>query len=251
MENTFIPVAVINNPKIRDYYICGDLHGMYSILMNALGKTGFDPTQDKLICTGDIVDYGWQNEKCIELLDKDWFLSVRGEHEQTIINALKSETFQYEHLMNGGDWLYELPLAKHIEIAQRFSKLPYAIEIHHQGKIYGVVHADVLGNSWNVFKNSLTKKGLRRILSRNVHNHALWSDDRFYKPPIQTQPIIGIDMVFFGHNITLNAFRRYNYCYIDTGATFAHKITLLKLSEENIQALPMQKTNGSIFDLIV
>lgn len=159
MENTFIPVAVINNPKIRDYYICGDLHGMYSILMNALGKTGFDPTQDKLICTGDIVDYGWQNEKCIELLDKDWFLSVRGEHEQTIINALKSETFQYEHLMNGGDWLYELPLTKHIEIAQRFSKLPYAIEIHHQGKIYGVVHADVLGNSWNVFKNSLTKKG--------------------------------------------------------------------------------------------
>ena len=62
-------------------------------------------TDDKRVfVVGDLIDKGVDNLKCVELLDKGWFINVRGNHEQFCIDSLNDPTIAYYHKMrnNGG-----------------------------------------------------------------------------------------------------------------------------------------------------
>ena len=47
----------------------------------------------------DCCDRGTDNLKCVELLDKDWFTTVRGNHEQFCIDGLDDQTTAYYRKM--------------------------------------------------------------------------------------------------------------------------------------------------------
>lgn len=245
MKLTVSPaVKILNHPGVRDYYVCGDIHGMVSLLYAKLNSLGFDPSMDRLVCTGDIVDRGSQSIQAVLLLKEDWFESVCGNNEDMVLRALADRRHITYHLKNGGRWLYDLD-PEEIKLVESLLKdLPYAIEIHHQGAKYGVVHADVMGNNWNNFKDQLL--GKRSLLSflycsstrRDIYQHTIWSRDRFMEAHANLSAIRGVDAVFAGHNITPRPIHRKNMFYIDTGAFMSHKLTVLKLDPKCLECIP-------------
>lgn len=250
MKLTTTPaVKVIKDPNVRDYYVCGDIHGMLNPLLAKLRQLGFDPELDRLVCCGDLGDRGWNSYEVAMLLKEDWFESVLGNHEEMALKALMDSRFKAHHLDNGGRWLHELNQEQKKLVASLYENLPYAIEIQHNGFTYGVVHADVLGSNWESFKsNLLGNKTLLSFLqssflysscvSRDVYTHCIWSRERFLQPSFELREIKGVDAVFFGHNITPRPIRKLNMFYIDTGAYLSHKVTILKLDPVTLNNIP-------------
>lgn len=52
------------------------------------------------------------------------------------------------HSYHGGAWLYELPIHQQQTIVEQCRNLPIILEIQHNQKIYGFVHADIHINDW-------------------------------------------------------------------------------------------------------
>jgi hypothetical protein len=89
------------NLKGRDF-VCGDIHGSFSLVQKFMDSINFDKTKDRLFCCGDLVDRGPQNEECLALLYEPWFFLVRGNHEQMMLDYYAGETRWW--LNNGGLW---------------------------------------------------------------------------------------------------------------------------------------------------
>ena len=117
------------NERGRDFVI-GDIHGCLDAVERLLEKSSFDRTKDRLICTGDLTHRGPDSLGCLQLLEEDWFLSVRGNHEANTLDALnlhfgmpttKTDAF-YKLAADGGLWLCEL-------VAKSFSSSPKAPKV--------------------------------------------------------------------------------------------------------------------------
>ena len=81
--------------------------------------------------------------------------------EATLDNEMKDM-----HTHHGGAWLYDLPIEQQQSIVDQCRNLPIILEIHHNNKVYGFVHADININDWEDFK----QKFLRTIISLLVSN---------------------------------------------------------------------------------
>lgn len=100
----------INGADWRNIWVVGDLHGCYTNLMNRLDAVGFDPAQDLLVSVGDLIDRGTENVECLDLINQPWFLAVRGNHEQMMLDAIAAGYGGKEihWRQNGGSWYYFL-----------------------------------------------------------------------------------------------------------------------------------------------
>lgn len=195
------------NIKGQDY-ILGDLHGYIKDLYTHLNQIGFDKKKDRLICVGDLIDRGPDNEMVLKLLKEPWFYSVRGNHEQMAIDIAKSPYF-HDTERYGAGWLCFSPKNIQMKYAKEFDKLPHVIEIETTyGKI-GVVHADTNFEDWNVFIKDVMKK------EEEVLNYILWKDYRF-KSKNETV-IKNIERVYVGHITNKDILQLGNVYYIDLG----------------------------------
>lgn len=85
--------------------IIGDIHGYLEALENALcllEKIGVD----EIVCLGDVVDGGEQNDECVALLKQRNIKTVKGNHDEINDCLIKKETQQ---------WLDRLPEKIHLE----------------------------------------------------------------------------------------------------------------------------------------
>ena len=139
------------NDRGKDYVV-GDLHGCYDMLMDQLLAINFNFAYDRLFCCGDLIDRGDKSLECLLLMYEPWFFSVRGNHEQMMIDY-------YVHgqddgglwYINGGSWeLSENPVEMKELASEADYLLPYQIEIDES---IGIVHADI-GSSWREVKES-------------------------------------------------------------------------------------------------
>lgn len=103
------------NQRGRDFVV-GDLHGCLQDLQFLLESVSFDPTRDRLISTGDLIDRGPDSPGCLALLDEPWFEVVAGNHEVMFMDYLKAidTPTQIESanaiglfVYNGGEWAVE------------------------------------------------------------------------------------------------------------------------------------------------
>ena len=217
---------ITGNVSGRDF-ICGDIHGCYSLLYSELNKLNFDETKDRLFCTGDLVDRGPESLDVLDILDKSWFHSVLGNHDlfacEFYANKLNPNMEFNESIykLNGGDWFISLDIETQRIIANKFSKLPIAIELESKGELIGIVHADCPFNDWNDFKFKLQNP------DRNLILECIWNRDRI-KNKDQTS-INNIDRVYHGHTVLENVEVYGNRYYIDTGAVFYDKLTIIEL----------------------
>jgi serine/threonine protein phosphatase 1 len=200
----------IHKLKINDnkrLFFVGDIHGHFDVFNYALKSLGFNEN-DAIVSVGDLIDRGEQN---IEVLS--FFLHTKnaygviGNHEEMAIKGLLygmgSEKNMW--LTNGGNWQkkYNEEFIKGI-LYSLSKKFPYCLEIEHQGKFFGVCHAEFPHDDWNT---ELTKKDLKKLVwnrneVRNTHSNRI---------------VKNIDYLIHGHTIFKRPNVIGNQHWIDTG----------------------------------
>jgi len=235
------------NNKGRDF-VCGDLHGCFELLEEKLAEVEFNPLCDRLFIVGDIIDRGTDSQKALQYLQKSWFHSVRGNHEQMFLDWIKedipsfrNDAFRF-HIHNGGIWIADY-LGVHIQKladdmhsneliskiypdlvlwADTIAKLPYAIEIKSHKKKIGIVHAEIPESvQWPSLEAELNKP--------NVLYSILFSRKFIKSGKRKKYHISGVDKIYCGHTIVDSPKKIGNVHYIDTGAYSAHHLTLTEL----------------------
>jgi len=139
----------VNYPKNtqgRDF-VCGDLHGAYVRLQDALEFIKFDKNVDRMFSVGDLVDRGPQNEECLRLLNEPWFHAVRGNHEQLMDHFYTDGPYGSYWARNGGDWgrIYGGIETNEIQqLSAKAAELPLMITVERQdNKFFHVIHAEL------------------------------------------------------------------------------------------------------------
>lgn len=225
----------VKQNEVGHDYVVGDVHGCYRTLMKLLDKVYFNPEKDRLFSVGDLVDRGQHSLKCLELLHKEWFFAVRGNHEQNMLdyvdiladaNVHPSDLQHTAHVYrcNGGGWfaddlahsmqMYALGLARN---------MPVAMTVQTPEGEVGLVHADVPYRDWKQLVADLEVV----TLDEHLVNQCLWSRTR-----VKTKnctDVLNVKRVFIGHTVLPEWKAFGNVINIDTGCVFKQKLTLFKL----------------------
>lgn len=210
-------IHYIDGDLFRDVYLVGDIHGQKDRLIRQLDSLGFDYNQDLLVAVGDLVDRGKQGYETAKLIEEDWFVSVRGNHDHYCIQGFNDIRYEISHMAanNGGAWFYLQDREKQIELVRLFDTLPYLIEIKRAGKKYGVVHADLPELDWDIVKQLLLDDAM--VYGRNIKHHLTWARGLVY---MQDYHIKNIDHVFIGHTVVDEKLTIGNVSFIDTGSVY-------------------------------
>ena len=217
-----------NNQRLL---ITGDLHGSLDILESSLKELEFVSGQDVLICVGDLCDRGPKSEETLRkfLFDKTGsFYSVRGNHDQMMVdNDWELQIF------NNGQWILDIDNDSRIVYGQLIDqKLPYTLEVNHNGKVYGICHAEVPleFGSWDDYCDTLQHN--KQLQKETLWNREVVAFPEHYKygPLVQ-----GINYVFHGHTPVEDPLIIANRVYIDTGAVFKDGyLTIVEVRDELI-----------------
>lgn len=233
--NPFVEQLSQNN--LGDDYIVGDLHGRYSELMQQLKDIDFDFQKDRLIAVGDLGDRGDESDKVIQLLEEPWFRSVRGNHDQFILDQFEEERVLlyggYKrveptilHRRIEGAWFFQLDEQCRAYLAKLLMPLPYIIELYIHGYKIGINHAGIptrYGNSWNDVVNDIYKRDTRELCLR-TRRHA-----EMHQEGIE-RVIEDIDYTIHGHTCFEKPLFTLFSAFIDTFDK-SGQLTILKVSD--------------------
>lgn len=218
VQNTqFQPHVILpENTQGRDF-IVSDLHGHRQQLDAQLSKLGFSHKIDRVLCVGDLIDRGPQSNECLALLDEPWFYSVRGNHEQMLIDTIAEQTdSQWSRwLMNGGSWVLNEPESATNQWAVLLNRLPLTITLPCQGARIGICHAEYNDGHW----------GERYEAAVETQMEWIWGRSRL-KAENKT-PINGIDWVFSGHTVVPEITELGNSVFIERGAYLENPLTII------------------------
>lgn len=210
----------IDGGKYRKIFVVGDIHGCLDPLSLALQARGFSVKEDLLVSVGDLIDRGKDSVACLALIEQPWFAAVRGNHEQMAIDAIHGQNVD-RWLRNGGDWFFKLP-AEEEGRARRLimlaDELPHIIELATQdGQLTVIAHADYPLNSYHY--------------QQPVDAYAvIWNRDRIAESSRGHPAVIsGAQRFYFGHTPVEEVRHYANQYYIDTGAVFGGKLTMLQI----------------------
>ena len=240
--------CVACNKQGRDFVV-GDIHAAMHLLECALDKVEFDKGSDRLFCLGDLIDRGDNNQALIALLGQPWFFSLRGNHEQMLLNRfdyspmahwLDGGKNQHEahklHVQNGGHWFDEMDACGQEAIYHKLSQLPVAMTLETQNGRLGLVHAEVPQpfEDWLRFIAQLETQG-------DVRHEALWSrwfvgdvydfhHHVYLDPALDTRWVANVDATVHGHTPVREPVVNGNQLWIDT-ANITGELTILNASE--------------------
>ncbi|MEZ3498895.1 metallophosphoesterase [Pantoea sp. KPR_PJ] len=209
----------LNGENWQNIWIVGDLHGCRAQLDAMLLEKGFDKQQDLLISVGDLIDRGPDSCGCLALITEPWFRCVRGNHEEMAIDALRChETMLW--MINGGEWFYQLKGAALItarHMLKALHNLPLILHLQLADRIVIVAHADYPSDHY--------------AWEQPVDWHqVVWSRKRINRLQSgKRERIEGADDFYFGHTPLQRPLERGNLHYIDTGAVFGNRLTLVQL----------------------
>ena len=209
----------LNGENWRHIYIVGDLHGCRPLLDEQLLACHFNTYEDLLISVGDLIDRGPDSPACLALLNQPWFRSVRGNHEEMALNALQKGLHR-QWTANGGDWFYALEGTAMIEAKHaiyRCRELPLILHVQLEDRIVVVAHADYPSShyAWGAEVDEQKTVWSRSRIERNQKGKG--------------QIITGADAFYFGHTPLSAPLHIWNQHYIDTGAVFGNRLTLVRV----------------------
>ena len=221
MEKSTMPrtLTLPENTQGRDFVI-GDLHGAHELLKRAMKEAKFDPTKDRVISVGDLVDRGPNSPDALWLLKQPWFFAVRGNHEALFLNICEKDgklnhlAQEFNKSANGLDWVFKEKPETLAALREAFSKLPYAIEVKTDRGMVGFIHAEVpAGMDWATFKKKLEDGDISTMRSALLSRKRGEAGDNTGVP--------GIDRIFMGHTVQSGGVKQRGNCfYIDTGGVF-------------------------------
>lgn len=212
------------NEKGRDFVV-GDVHGMYSLIMEELDNIDFDDTKDRCFCVGDLIDRGPASAHCLRLTKEPWFFSTYGNHEDLLLQAIAGKQHYMDVMwhQNGGDWARQESQESLDEFVEICRELPYFITLHHKsGKKVGICHAQAPTDDWNDICE-LTEKELQA---------AIWGRSVASGKAPRGYLIKNVDLTVHGHTPMQRIKRVSNSLFIDTGGCFdTGKLTIINLDE--------------------
>lgn len=196
----------------------GDIHGCFDLLTQQLEGVSFDGEIDRLFSVGDLVDRGPESKDCLNWLAKPWFHAVRGNHEQM---AIDHDLWLDDLLIkNGCKWFVDLTVEEKQIFIDAFDKLPYVIEVDTSKGLVGILHAEPIVHSWEPLKYLVDT-------STNAKDITLWSRNRIER---RIQSVVeGVAAVYVGHTPVQEVTKLGNVVYIDTGAVWTSKLTLIQI----------------------
>lgn len=223
------------NPGGRDYVV-GDIHGCFHMLDALLERLAFDSARDRLFCVGDLIDRGPQSPRALEFLDAPWFHTIRGNHEQMMLDAVH-EGGQAKTLwrMNGGEWFAALGGDRAQAFVEHAVALPHAIEVQIPGGgLAGLVHAQMPMPDWTMLRRGLEREPLNAELAATM----LWERSSAHEverrhdgaPARMPVAIRNIDVVFFGHTPVREPRAVENTRWLDTGAFMGGSLSIAELA---------------------
>lgn len=224
--NTLLPERPLQrfarNLRGRDFVV-GDVHGHFELLERLLERVTFDTAADRLFAAGDLVDRGPYSPQVFDWLAKPWFASVRGNHEQLVIDVVLAGDDRDLHFRNGGAWLYKLTPVTRERIAWRLQQLPLVIEVElGEGRRAGIVHAEAPVSpafpDWDSGVAALAGE-LGDSARRNAVGLAMWARTRIEKEDATV--IAGLERLYVGHTAQSAVRPLGNTHYIDTGSGYA------------------------------
>lgn len=213
----------IDCSKYRQVLVVGDLHGSFDKLMKALKNEGFDREKDLVVCVGDLIDRGEKNLECLGLILEPWFETVLGNHEVLALDSISTPSFQALNnwVYNGGNWYYDLEDRGLADLLlEKVKELPYVIELNLpqniEHKKIVVCHTDYPEDSYEYGK-PVDKFDI------------VWSRDRINN---HSEVVVkGADLFIHGHTPLKEVAKYGNRLYIDTGAVFGGKLTIIQVNE--------------------
>ena len=220
-KSVFQPhLCLPENQTGRDFLV-SDLHGHRPRLDTALLDLNFDFNRDRLIAVGDLIDRGPDSQGCLALLQEPWFWSVRGNHEQMLIDTVReqSDSLWRRWLLNGGGWALDQPDILIRDWALDLAQLPLTLTLDCRGQTLGVCHAEYSGADW----------GQRTAASDQQVVEWLWGRSRLKLH--NNLPIEGVDWVFSGHTVVPEVQILGNSVFIERGAYLDNPLTVIDLQQ--------------------
>lgn len=204
-------IKYIKHDSGRVFFI-GDLHGQLGQFNEALEAVNFDKNQDIVVATGDLIDRGPDSLGCLDLIYEPWFHTVKGNHEEMMIQAVMYSDRRWDHCwyMNGGHWYHGLDSSEQSLInIEDVNNLPLIIELDVGDKKIVVCHATFPLPTYDS-PTSLTELEAECLL----WSRTLFNDCFLYG---RSENIDGADLFVFGHTGVSTVKKSANQCYIDTG----------------------------------
>lgn len=221
------------NTKGRDFVV-GDTHGCLEDLLVMLKLISFDEENDRLFSVGDLIDRGPNSRETAELIYKPWFFSIRGNHEQMMIDALlrNDRNSQNTWLGNGGMWYLSEDKTAMLDLAKDFDTLPLVIVVGEGEDRFNVVHAELI-HMKQVDHHRVRVKVTDKMIDRWVFDEEeefgmVWgrtiiSNGHPTFPPPEHQlwhDLEEMSMTYVGHTPVRDTVIVQRQMYIDNGAVF-------------------------------
>ena len=152
------------------HYVIGDVQGCYSELQALINKIKFNPSKDKIIFAGDLVNRGNQSLEVMEFCMKykgsikavlgnhDFYLLYLIEHQKknkSLKKVLESRNIQKYH-----SWLKKLPLLLEVKIKETketfwisHAGIPYLWDMRMAKKLSKEIQAGMKDDSFKILKN--------------------------------------------------------------------------------------------------
>lgn len=213
------------NAKGRDFVV-GDIHGMFDALGELLSVVEFDPHKDRLFSVGDLVDRGPLSRDAADWIKQPWFHAIRGNHDDMLMLAGTDNIDIQLHVINGGTWWYARTDKEKDALVKAMSTLPIAIEIDTDDGTVGLVHAEVPFSDWTQFKEALQNPG--ENIDHFLH-YAMWSRHLIRGLIADFEGVSGVDTVIVGHSVVPEVTSIKNVMYVDTGAVYGKRMTLVQI----------------------
>lgn len=210
-------ILIEENTSGRDFVV-GDVHGHFDLLNEELSYEGFNPECDRLFSVGDIIDRGPKSLQCLELLDQSWFFSVRGNHEQMMIDCITGASFP-SWRRNYGQWLNEISETEIEKWVRKLAKLPMAMTVQCKEFSVGICHAEPCGRDWN-----------QMINEPECHKQMMWGRT-VLRGEGDLSVVKGVDFTVHGHTPIPQPRRIGNRYFLDTGAGDGERLTVRNLAE--------------------
>lgn len=210
-----------------------DIHGHFDLLHEKMKESAFDTSKDLIVCAGDLCDRGPYSGWVLDYLNEPWFLSVRGNHEQMVVDYCESLVrgeAEYKNLdarmlyENGGEWYFDQPPEVQKVVYESFSSLPLGIELKLSDAVVGVVHAQVPWSDWGRFKE---------MPWEDSEAVALWARSKYDYPERFDDNVQGVDWVVSGHTPVKGTEPEWigNQMYLDLGSFFTGKLGFVQIAE--------------------
>jgi serine/threonine protein phosphatase 1 len=258
-------IKFIDKNTVGRDFVVGDLHGCRSLLMHALEGVSFNPSVDRVFCTGDLIDRGPESFETLRLLEEPWFYTVAGNHEDLLLKLLDDSCEDWviaTFAANGGAWFFSLSdedmfYLKDV-LHEKLKNLPLVLRVESDAGVFQIAHAELCTETGDTLTDVMLEFSDLEDFQSSIQwgrTRIDWAFENLDLPSaaepgfVSLSPGVddGLTLTYVGHTIVPCPILFRSHLYIDGGAsrTYVSKFGRLMLIEHGADCY----TSAAAWDL--